>query len=134
METRRGTTGLAFAFARFGLSLSSAKAFELIVIGALRGGPGLGSARLFDDLAYQGVMLDVTMDIHAVICRLFPDLAIAHEYRAADSWLVACPPRKRPRNCKRFLLNWFRRSANREHKTLQQERDVQTALNAGGQR
>jgi hypothetical protein len=87
-----------------------------------------------EDLAYSGYFLDVTQETHEQICQLFPDLAIAHEYRAADSWLLTCPRKKLPKNHKRFLMNWFRKSANREHKTLQQERDLQIAIHAGEQR
>lgn len=86
------------------------------------------------DLAYSGYYLDVTQETHAQICRLFPDLAIAHEYRAADSWLLTCPRSRLPKNHKRFLINWMRRSANRGHRTLEQERQIHIAIHAGEQR
>jgi hypothetical protein len=93
----------------------------------------VGQTDLFDDgtHAWYGYFLTVSWETHDQICKLFPDLAIAHEYRAADSWLLTCPRKRLPKNTKRFLVNWFRRSANREHKTLQQERDVQVAIHAG---
>jgi hypothetical protein len=64
---------------------------------------------LFED-AWSGRQLIVSMETHELLAELFPEVDRPSTYRDADSWLVTCSPSRRPRNVKRFLLNWFRRA------------------------
>ena len=66
---------------------------------------------LFD--AYSGEALTVSLSTDAVLRRLFPEVDRPSAYREADAWLLTCPKSHKPRNCKRFMLNWFKREKTR---------------------
>jgi hypothetical protein len=86
---------------------------------------------LFED-AYTGRALIVCADTHELMKELFPELDAHSEYRDADSWLVACPRRKVPRNTKRFLLNWFRKSKRAALREVSRQDLVARELRVGG--
>lgn len=65
-----------------------------------------------EELRYQGYVLEVTAATDEVLAKLYPLLDRHSLYRAADSWLMNCPKNKKPKNARRFLHNWFRRSQN----------------------
>jgi len=50
----------------------------------------------------------------------FPGVDLKREIAVAETWLDA-NPRKRPKNCKRFLVNWFNRHRG-EHQEVERER------------
>lgn len=64
-------------------------------------------------LAYSGKLLDVTMETDALLEMWFPEIDRQSEFREIDSWLYYAPPRKRPRNIRRFLRNWFAKEKHR---------------------
>lgn len=90
---------------------------------------------LFGD-AYSGEILVVSDETDAQIGRLFPEVDRFSEYRGMDSWLLTVSARKRPRNVKRFVLNWCRRAArqerNRAKREQYKERMLKREINVGG--
>jgi hypothetical protein len=54
------------------------------------------------------------METHELLAELFPEVDRPSEYREADAWLLCCAPSRRPRNVRRFLFNWFKRTKHRE--------------------
>lgn len=56
--------------------------------------------------AFPGTHLKVSQQQDHMLGEAFPWVDRQHEYRKADSWLEANPPR-RPKNSSRFLHNWF---------------------------
>ena len=59
---------------------------------------------------YSGRVLDVSPETHADLCHWFAEVDLSAEYRAADSWLATMPPKRWPKNKRRFLVNWMRRA------------------------
>ena len=56
--------------------------------------------------AYSGKCLEVSEEVLAAACELFPDVDIREELFQMDSWLYSRPKRQWPRNTKRFVMNW----------------------------
>ena len=86
---------------------------------------------LFEMDAYVGRELTVSDATHIEICELFPEVDVYPTYRDADSWLLACPARKRPKNVKRFLLNWFRKEKRAIRRQHEKEDAVRREINVG---
>jgi len=63
--------------------------------------------------AYRGQVLEVSHEENAMLAESFPEVDRPSEYRSADAWLWA-NPRRRPKNYRRFLVNWFSRQKRRE--------------------
>lgn len=59
---------------------------------------------------YHGEILEVDEMTHAVLRKLFPEVDLQSAYRDADAWIFAAPKSKRPRNHRRFIVNWMRRA------------------------
>jgi len=86
---------------------------------------------LFELDAYVGRQLTVCDATHIEICELFPEVDVYPTYRDADSWLLACPARKRPKNVKRFLLNWFRKEKRALARENRKQDEVRRELYVG---
>jgi hypothetical protein len=65
-------------------------------------------SQLFEDV-YVGYALRVSPETDAMIGKLFGRLDRRSMYRAADSYLIDCPPSRKPKNYRRFLINWARK-------------------------
>ena len=59
---------------------------------------------------YRGEVLEVDELTHAALRKLFPEVDLQSAYRDADAWIFAAPKSKRPRNHRRFIVNWMRRA------------------------
>ena len=59
-------------------------------------------------MAYRGEAIEVDQELNHILAQLFPEVDRPSEYRSADAWVWA-NPRRRPKNMKRFLVNWFKR-------------------------
>ena len=57
--------------------------------------------------AYAGEVLSVSYATDAFLRAHFPEVDASSSYRTADAYLLQCPKSKRPRNPRRFLINWF---------------------------
>ena len=85
---------------------------------------------LFED-AYRGRILGVSAETHAVLRELFPEVDTHGTYRDADSWLVTCAPKRRPKNCKRFLVNWFKRERQKMARESRKQDEVAREIFVG---
>ena len=77
--------------------------------------------------AYSGQALEVSLSTHNQAKELFPDLDLVSCYKSADSWLVTHPNR-RPRDVKRFMFNWLRRSQNYTLENIESWREREQQL------
>ena len=84
----------------------------------------------FDD-PYQGLQLSVSAKTDAEIRFLYPELDVHGIYRDADSWLLTCAPKRRPKNVKRFLVNWMKRERQKSEREGRKQEIVNRELNVG---
>ena len=82
-------------------------------------------------LAYSGKCLDVTMATDALLEAWFPEINRQSEFREIDSWLYHAPPRKRPKNIRRFLRNWFSKAKRQAEREALREAYRQRELRVG---
>ena len=82
-------------------------------------------------LSYSGNLLDVTWETDALLAGWFPEVDRQSEYREIDSWLYHAPPRKRPKNIRRFLRNWFAKEKHRLEREALREAYRQRELRVG---
>ena len=81
---------------------------------------------LFGD-AWSGRYLDVSHETHEFLAEHFPEVDLASAYREADAWLFHMPAKRRPRNLKRFLVNWLKK----EKKFVARNPNLQAELHIG---
>ncbi len=81
-------------------------------------------------LAYSGVVLEVSLETDSKLTSLFPDLDLRAEYRLADAWLWQAAKCRRPRNARKFLINWCRK-AQRQQNPSERDLRVQSELRVG---
>ena len=82
-------------------------------------------------LAYQGRFLEVTWDTDAVLAAWYPEVDRRSVYNDADSWLWAAPPRRRPKNVRRFLRTWMLREKRAQERQAMKDRAIQGELHVG---
>ena len=82
-------------------------------------------------LSYQGRLLEVTAECDARMAEWFPEVDRQSEYREIDSWLYHAAPRKRPKNIRRFLRNWFTKTKHQQARSAVKDRAIQAELHAG---
>lgn len=82
-------------------------------------------------LSYQGRLLEVTAETDARMAAWFPEVDRQSEYREIDSWLYHAAPRKRPKNIRRFLRNWFAKEKHRLEREARKEMAGRETFNAG---
>jgi hypothetical protein len=75
-------------------------------------------SELFEDV-YVGYAMSVSPETDAVIGKLFPRLSRRDVYRAADAYLIDCPPSRKPKNYRKFLINWAKREDARTLKAAE---------------
>ena len=63
---------------------------------------------------YHGEILEVDELLHAAMRRLFPEVDLPSAYRDMDAWIVQAPKSKRPKNQRKFVINWLRRGKRYE--------------------
>lgn len=80
---------------------------------------------------YEGFALVVSETTHAQLCEMFSELDLRSMYRDADSWLLTCAPKRKPRNYKRFLLNWARKARKQYERETRKEQSIRAELYAG---
>lgn len=85
---------------------------------------------LFPD-AYIGRVLAVSAETDAILRELFPEVDISGEYREADGWLLTHNRKTWPRNRRRFLVNWMKKSKRRIERQDKRDRELRAAINAG---
>ena len=61
-------------------------------------------------MAYRGEVLEIDEETNSILAFLFPEVDRPSAYRDADAYLWAAPKSKRPRNHRRFIVNWLRRA------------------------
>jgi hypothetical protein len=82
-------------------------------------------------LSYSGRLLEVTAECDARMAEWFPEVDRQSEYREIDSWLYHAPPRKRPKNIRRFLRNWFLKTKRAQARQAMKDEDIRRELRAG---
>ena len=82
-------------------------------------------------LAYSGRLLEVTWECDARMEEWFPECDRQSEYREIDSWLYHAAPRRRPRNIRRFLRNWFAKTKHQQERQAYKEARLQAELRVG---
>lgn len=82
-------------------------------------------------LSYSWRLLEVTMDCDARMAEWFPEVDRQSEYREIDSWLYHTAPRRRPKNIRRFLRNWFAKEKHRLEREAVKEAYRQRELRVG---
>ena len=82
-------------------------------------------------LSYQGRLLEVTAECDARMAEWFPEVDRQSEYREIDSWLYHAAPRKRPKNIRRFMRNWFTKTKHQQERSAVKDRAIQAELHAG---
>lgn len=64
---------------------------------------------------YRGQVLEVDELLHIAMKNLFPELDLPSAYRDMDAWILQAPKSKRPRDQRKFVINWLRRNKRREN-------------------
>jgi hypothetical protein len=75
---------------------------------------------------YHGEVLEVDELTHLALRNLFPEVDLQSAYRDADAWIFAAPKSSRPRNHRRFIVNWLRNAKRFE-------KDAEYVLDGGVQ-
>lgn len=63
---------------------------------------------------YHGELLEVDELLHMAMRRLFPEVDLPSAYRDMDAWILQAPKSKRPRDQRKFVINWLRRGKRKE--------------------
>lgn len=87
--------------------------------------------------AFRGELLEVSQETYARLKQWFPEVDLPSCFRDADAWLWQAPTRRKPRNVRRFLVNWVKRAKvctlrNAEAWRLRQEA-YEREIGIGGQ-
>jgi hypothetical protein len=90
----------------------------------------LQAQNLFPD-AYNGRTLDVSAETDSILRELFPECDLPGIYRLCDAWILTCAPSRRPRNLKRFLVNWCKKEAAQVRREHKRDIEVRRELYAG---
>jgi hypothetical protein len=57
---------------------------------------------------YHGEFLEIDEPTHISLRGLFPEVDLQSAYRDADAWIFAAAKSRRPRNHRRFIVNWLK--------------------------
>jgi len=63
---------------------------------------------------YRGEVLEVDELLHWAMQRLIPEVDLPSSYRDMDAWILQAPKSKRPRDQRKFIINWLRRGKSKE--------------------
>lgn len=81
--------------------------------------------------AFSGSCLDVSLETDQVLRESYSQLDLDVIYRDVNAYLWHCAPSRRPKNVRRFLINWCRKDARQKARQAKMDALLMREVNVG---